>query len=202
MHVADGLLASPVLAGGWAVAGVTTAVCLRTVKEEQIPRTAVLTACFFVASTIHVPLWGTSIHLVLSGLCGVILGPAAFLAVLLGLVLQCVLFGHGGIVALGFNSCAMGLSAIGAWAWFRLWRAFPRGRAGWPLLAGALVAGSGAVLVGNGIVWAGLALSGKTLAKLAPYAFLAHVVLAAVEGVVTAGAVRFLSRVEPRLLWG
>ena len=111
MHVQDGILASSVLAGGWAVAGVTTAVCLRTVKEEQIPRTAVLTACFFVASTIHVPLWGTSIHLVLSGLCGVILGPAAFLAVLPELLPQVVV----DVVSWIPTVMAMRVMRISAW---------------------------------------------------------------------------------------
>ena len=200
MHVVDGVLAPPVVATSWAVAGAATALCLPAVKEERIPQTAVLTACFFVASTIHVPLGGTSIHLVLNGLCGVVLGPAAFLAVVIGLLLQFLLFAHGGITALGFNSCAMGLSAIAAWGAFRLWRTVPWGRRGAGLMVGAFGAGGRAVLLANGIVLLGLALSGKTLAKLGVVVYLVHVPVAAIEGLMTAATVRFLHRVEPKLL--
>ncbi len=200
MHVSDGILATPVVVGGWAVAGLTTGLCLPAVKEERIPQTAIMTACFFVAGTIHVPLGGTSFHLVLNGLCGIVLGPLSFLAVGIGLLLQSVLLSHGGISALGFNACAMGLSAVAAWGAFRLWCAYPRWRRGPGLSVGAFLIGGGAVLLSNGMVWAGLALSGKTLAKVGCVVFLVHVVIAGLEGLVTAGTVKFLLRVEPRLL--
>jgi cobalt/nickel transport system permease protein len=200
--VGDGPLSASVLAAGWAVTGVTTAVCLPAVKEEKIPETAVFTACFFVASTIHVPVGGTSVHLVLNGLCGVVLGPVAFLAILLGLFLQFLLFSHGGLSSLGFNGCAMGLSAVAAWAGFRLWRRLPWLRSPGAEGTGAFVAGGGAVLLANGMVALGLALSGKTLATVGQVAFLAHVPIAVIEGIVTMGTVRFLRRVEPKLLGG
>ena len=202
MHVSDAVLAAPLVAGGWAVTGVTTALCLRGVREERIPHAAVLTACFFVASTIHVPLGFAKIHLVLNGLCGVILGPLAFPAILIGLLLQALLFGHGGLAILGFNAYAMGLPALVAWGGMRIWRRCRWGRAGIGLLVGAFSAGGGAVVLGAALVAGGLVLSGKTLEKLAPWFFLSHVVLGIIEGIVTAGTVRFLSRVEPKLLEG
>lgn len=196
----DGILSPPLVAGGWVAAGAATAACLRGAREERIPHAAVLTACFFVASTIHVPFLGASVHLVLNGLCGVVLGALAFPAILVGLLLQFLLFSHGGISVLGFNACAMGLPALAAGAGFRLWRRTGPGRRGTGVVAGAFVGGGGAVLVGAAIVAGALTLGGKPEARLAPFFFGAHVVIAAIEGTVTALTVRFLMRVEPKLL--
>ena len=87
-----------------------------SVRDEEIPRIALMTAAFFVASLIHVPIGPTSVHLLLNGLLGVIVGRRAPLAVLLGLTLQAVLFGHGGFTTIGVNTCVMALPALGA-AW-------------------------------------------------------------------------------------
>jgi cobalt/nickel transport system permease protein len=56
---------------------------------------------FFVASLIHVPFGPTSVHLLIPGLVGAMLGPSAFLSIGLGLLLQSLLFQFGGITALG-----------------------------------------------------------------------------------------------------
>jgi cobalt/nickel transport system permease protein len=116
VHISDGVLAWPWLAGGFALAAVLVALAMYKVRDEEIPRIALMTAAFFVASLIHVPIGPTSVHLLLNGLLGVILGRRAPLAVLLGLMLQAVLLGHGGFTAIGVNTCIMALPALGA-AW-------------------------------------------------------------------------------------
>jgi cobalt/nickel transport system permease protein len=73
------------------------------IGETEIPRIGVLTAAFFVGSQIHLPLGGVSAHLLLNGLLGVVLGLRAGLAIAVGLLLQALLFGHGGVTALGVN---------------------------------------------------------------------------------------------------
>ena len=203
MHVADAVLAKEIAVGAWVVAGAATAVSLRGVREEKIPQIAVLTACFFVASTIEFPLpGGTSVHLVLNGLCGVILGPPAFLAIMIGLTLQFLLFSHGGLSTIGFNACSMGLPAVAAWGCFRLWCRSGLGRTEKGVAVGAFLVGGGAVLASALIVTGALALSGKSLAKVAVWVFVFHIPVAVIEGVVTALAVRFLRKVEPKLLGG
>jgi cobalt/nickel transport system permease protein len=116
MHIYGGLLTAPWLVGGFVLAGLLVLVASWRVRDEEIPRIAVLTAVFFVASLIHVRLGPTSVHLVLSGLLGVVLGWRAPLAVLVGLTLQAALFGHGDLAALGVNTCVMSVPALGA-AW-------------------------------------------------------------------------------------
>src|SRR5262245_43478025 len=92
VHISDGVLSGPWLAGGFA-----GAVCLalaalahdlvrslfkvRQVRDEDIAQAALLTAAFFVASLVHVRVGPTSVHLLLNGLVGVLLGWRAALAI-------------------------------------------------------------------------------------------------------------------------
>ncbi len=131
VHISDGALTWPCLAGGFVSAGLLAAVAMIRVREEEIPRIALMTAAFFVASLIHVPVPPSSAHLLLNGLLGVVIGRRAPLAVLIGLMLQAFLLGHGGPTVIGVNTCVMALPALGAallfgvlwrgtrWAWFR-----------------------------------------------------------------------------------
>ena len=75
MHIADGVLPISTIAAGWAGTAVVTGLTLRRVPPEELPKAAVMTAGFFVASLIHVPLGPTSVHLILNGLVGMVLGP-------------------------------------------------------------------------------------------------------------------------------
>lgn len=82
MHVADGALSVPVLAGATTLAGTGRAIGLRPLEPVDVPRVGMASALFFVASLVHVPVGVASAHLVLSGLMGLLLGWAAFPAFL------------------------------------------------------------------------------------------------------------------------
>ena len=69
--------------------------------REGVPKASLLTAAFFVASWIHIPVPPTSVHLVLNGLVGAALGYYAFPAILIGLFFQAVMFQHGGLTTPG-----------------------------------------------------------------------------------------------------
>ena len=117
MHIEDGVLAaSPtglaILAGGAALAAAGTAFGLRRIDYERIPQVGMLSAAFFVASLVHVPIGFSSVHLVLNGLVGLLLGWAACPAILIALFLQSVLFGFGGLLALGVNTVTMAVPAV------------------------------------------------------------------------------------------
>ena len=64
---------------------------------------------FFVGSLIAVPVGPSSVHLLLAGLMGIMLGTATFPAIAIALLLQALLFGFGGLTTLGVNivNCAM-----------------------------------------------------------------------------------------------
>ncbi len=205
MHLPDGIVPVEMALAGYACSAGLMALALHRIKarpdpQAEIPRVAMLTTVFFAASLVAVPVPPTSVHLMLAGLMGVTLGWFAVPAVLVGLFLQAVLFGHGGITALGLNGVVFALPALLA---FGIWQQIGRR---WPDL-GAFLAGSGAVILALAlfatIVLAGLPAELDAAAeRMALRIFvLAHVPLALAEGVIVLTLLRVLRRVERRLLY-
>ncbi len=119
VHLADGFLTWPWLLGGFLLAAGLVALAF-PLRDEDIPRTALLTAVFFVASLLHVKVGPTSVHLLLNGMVGVLLGRRAGLAIVLGLLLQAALLGHGGFTTLGVNTVVLTVPALVAGGLFAL----------------------------------------------------------------------------------
>jgi cobalt/nickel transport system permease protein len=141
VHISDGVLTWPWWVGGFALAAVLALAGAYRVRDEEIPRIALLTAAFFVASLIHVRAGPTSVHLVLNSLVGVLLGRRAALAIPLAVALQMVLLGHGGFTTIGVNACVMTLPALLAGSLFGLLRRVRWARHPW-FRAGLVVAGA------------------------------------------------------------
>jgi cobalt/nickel transport system permease protein len=194
VHVLDGYVPTWVVAGGFAGAAALTAATLPALARASAPRVAMLTSAFFVSSlALKVPVGPTSVHLSLLGLVGVILGRAAFPAILVGLALQLLLFQHGGVTTLGVNACVMGLGALSAAACYQLPRPRRAGvRAGLAAAVGTCVALS---LYGGVLLTAGRALESVAWATLG-----FHAPVIVLEALVTASAVSFLDRVQPGLV--
>jgi cobalt/nickel transport system permease protein len=122
VHISDGVLTGPWLLAGFVVMVLLMLPACWRVRDEEIPRIALLTAAFFVASLIHIRIGPTTAHLLLNGLVGVVLGRRAAVAIPIGLFLQAVFLGHGGISTLGINACVMTLPALAACGLFRVLR--------------------------------------------------------------------------------
>lgn len=197
-HIPDGILSAPVLIGGGLLAAGGVALAVRGLDDRAIPRTAILSAAFFAGSLIAVPMGPTSIHLLLSGLMGIMLGTGAFAAVLVALLLQVLLFGFGGLTTLGVNTVNIALPGV------LLGMALgPAIRAARRPLARALLAGAVgalAVLGTGGMVALSLALSGSEYTPLASVLIATYLPLALGEAFVTAAVVAFLARVQPDAL--
>ncbi|SET55356.1 cobalt/nickel transport system permease protein [Oceanobacillus limi] len=112
MHVADGVLTLPVAISTSIGAIGVLAYALKGTKEEDIPKISLLSGTFFVASLINIPIGPTSVHPLLGGFLGIILGRRAPLAVFVGLVLQALLFQHGGVSTFGANLLLMSIPAL------------------------------------------------------------------------------------------
>src|SRR5271166_6044211 len=112
VHISDGVLSPSWVIGGFVLMALLMVPAMLRVRDEEIPRIALLTSAFFVASLIHVRFGPTSVHLLLNGLVGVILGWRAGLAIPVGLALQAVLLGHGGFSTIGVNACVMTIPAL------------------------------------------------------------------------------------------
>ncbi len=166
-------------------------------KTEDIPRISLMTSAFFIASLIHIPIGPTSVHLILNGLVGIILGPLAFVAILVGLILQALLFKHGGITTIGANAVMMGLPAIAAYYLFCLRKLF-----NFPASVGIFGALSGAAAVSLGVVILALLLvtTGSEFIVVAKLAAVAHLPVMVIEGLIAAFVVTFLKKVKPEML--
>lgn len=125
VHISDGLLAGPWLIGGFVFSGLLALLGAWRMTEEEVPRVALLTAAFFVASSIRVPLGPSTVHLLLNGLVGVVLGRRAALAIPIGVFMQAALLAHGGLSAAGVTSCIQVVPALLAWQLFNGLRRTP-----------------------------------------------------------------------------
>lgn len=216
MHISEGILTGPSF---WATTVAGAAVMTwgvrdmkRFIKEqpERKPLLGMAGAFIFLVSLIPIPAYmGTCSHPCGTPLAGILLGPGIGAALSgLSLLLQALLFAHGGFATLGANILSLGLGgAVGGWLFFKLGR-----RLGLPLLAAAGLAG----LMGDILTYliSGSILGGH-LAFFAPqpqYSFAGYltVIMAAYlpvqlpialgEMVVTGIAVRSIGRQRPEVL--
>jgi cobalt/nickel transport system permease protein len=196
MHIADGALAVPVLVAGGVLAAGGTAMGLRKLTMETIPAAGVLSATFFVASLVHFPVGPSSVHLIMNGLAGLVLGWVAFPALLVALVLQAVFFGFGGLTVLGVN--AFNIAAPGV-AMYYLCRRGVMSPNQTVSIAWGAVAGAGAIILTTGLVALSLAMSGQQFLVAAELTFFAHIPVMIIEGTITAFAVYLVRLVKPEL---
>jgi len=202
VHIADGVLAPNWWIGGWVGTAALLTVSAWRLQAEEIPRLALVSAAVFVASSIHVPLPMTSVHLLLNSLAVLLAGCRAALAIFPALLLQALLLNHGGLLALGINTLVYTLPALTVWAttWVVL-----RQLRGWKIHVGPGVIG---VAIGALTVLLTVSLNAvvlyaggiETWPALATLVFLAHLPVVLVESCVTASLLAFLVRVKPGLL--
>ena len=199
MHISEGVLSPPVLLGGGAAAAAGVAYALKKMDYDRVPQVAVVSGVFFVAALIHVPAGPASVHLGLNGLAGILLGWAAFPAILVGLFLQGVLFQFGGLTTLGVNTLNMALPAVLCRVAFI--GLINRPGSIVPTVA-AFAAGAGAVFLSGLMVAGSLVLAGESFRVVAKIALAAHLPVMIIEGVITVFLIGFLRKVKPEVLEG
>jgi len=203
VHISDGVLRDQWWAGGFVVSGLLSLLAAYRVRDEEIPRIAVLSAAFFVASLMHLRLGPTSVHLLLNGLVGVVLGRRAPLAILIGLGLQAALLGHGGFTTIGINACILTFPALLAGWMFAGLHRLPwvrRKQTSLLWISGCIIGMTSvlATLILNAVVllWGGA----EDWHQIVWLVFYAHLPIVALEGVVLGFTVNFLARVKPEML--
>jgi cobalt/nickel transport system permease protein len=190
VHIADGILPVSLCGAAWVGALAPVYWLGRRIDGVEMTRMGLLASAAFVASMVHFPLAGTSIHLGLFGLLGILLGKRAFPVVFVTLLFQALLFQHGGLLSLGLNTLNMGLGSLLGW-W--IWKAAPLPEAFRAYAAGFVGILAPAFLMAAEFSFAGY---GKGFYYIAGIYTLA----AAMEGVATMFMVGFFRRVKPELL--
>ena len=196
MHISEGVLSAPVLVSGMALTAIGTAIGLKKLDYDHIAKAGMLSAAFFVASLIHVPIGPSNVHLILNGIVGLLLGWAAFPVILVALILQAVLFQFGGITTLGVNTIIMALPAVLSYMAFRplITRTNP------VAMMGAFACGFLSVFFGAVMVGLGLFFTEENFLQVAGVVVAAHLPVMVIEGVITALCVAFLRKVQSELL--
>ncbi len=109
MHIPDGYLSPQTYGPLWGVSLLFWSVALKKMKKElsvkQVPYLAMAAAFSFLIQMFNIPIpGGTTGHAVGAGIIAILLGPwTAVIAISVVLIIQTIVFGDGGITALGAN---------------------------------------------------------------------------------------------------
>jgi len=200
MHISDGVLPLPVIAGGWIITIVLLAVTLRWAGKhgdiaKEIPKLSVLTSAFFVASLIHIDIPPSSAHLILNGVLGVLLGPLCYVAMFIGLVLQALLFQHGGLTVIGINTLNIGIPGLIS---YFIFVAGYRRKISLALLGG-ICCGLAVLLTVVCLVGV-LVISGEQFVAVAGVLAVAHIPIMIAEAFVGGAVIGYIAKIKPELL--
>lgn len=196
MHISEGVLSPPVLLAGAAIATIGTAIGLKKLDYDRIMTVSLLTATFFVASLIHVPIGPGNVHLILGGLMGIILGWGCFPAILVALLLQSLFFNFGGLLVLGVNTTTMALPAL---ICFYIFRPGVE-RNDHKRKIAAFGAGFFSILLSSFFMALALWSTDKGFIQAAQLVIAVHIPLMIIEGLITMFTVTFLAKVQPEFL--
>ncbi len=218
MHIPDGYL-TPIIAGTCYIISIIILYLswrkylkgpgipgLLSDLNTRISYLSVIAAAIFAAQMLNWPIpGGTSAHLVAGALAGMILGPSGgACAMSLVLLVQCLIFGDGGITALGANILNMAIidvyvGYIVAEAASKIFKDKGRGVAFGSFLGGWLGITLAAIACGVEI---GLSPAfGYPLSVTVPVMGVWHAALGLVEGAITMFVISYLSRLNPELVF-
>lgn len=193
---------------GWIIAIIVIALSVRILNKKlpyrALPLMAIIGGGIFVAQMINFPIGaGTTGHLVGATLAAILLGPlSGFVIIVTILIIQALLFGDGGITALGLN--IFNMAFIGCFLGWSVYKAVPEKYKKY----GILLASWLTVFVGSFACAAELAGSfaisggayGITGVIAFPSMLIYHSLIGIGEAVITFGVVSYISKVSPDLI--
>ncbi|MDR1616666.1 MAG: energy-coupling factor ABC transporter permease [Syntrophomonadaceae bacterium] len=211
MHMADALISPAVGSALYAVSAAAVAYSTAKIKkdalcEKKVPIMGVAGAFVFAGQMINftIPATGSSGHIgggiLLAGLIG---GPAALLVISAVLIIQCLFFADGGLLALGCNIFNMGVIPCLFIYPLLFKRITGKGLNYKSITAASIISVVAGLQIGAfGVVLETLA-SGVT--ELPFEAFIAlmqpiHFAIGIAEGIVTAAALCFVQNARPEIL--
>ncbi len=208
MHIPDGFIGPEISVTTFIITLVFWIIAFAKAKnsldERQVPIMGLLTALFFAAQMMNYPIvGGTTGHLLGGASLGMILGPyAGCISMTIIIVLQCLLFGDGGITALGAN--VLNMAIIGVFIPAFLLLALNKISKGKGLLAWIFISAFVGDVLAAIAAGAELGLSVPTfqygLTVAVPAMAINHSVIGVIEGVVTMVLIGVLLNLRPDVL--
>ncbi|MFW6006404.1 MAG: cobalt transporter CbiM [Bacillota bacterium] len=196
MHISEGVLSAPILISGGILTAAGVAVGLKSMREKDIPRTAILASALFIASLIQIPLGPTSVHLILNGIAGIILGWQIFPAMIIALFLQSILFQFGGISTLGINTFNIAFPGMIA---FYIFKFHKIGDSKFFLGIISFISGATAVFLTALMVAFSLVFTSDSFQEIATLAVGTHIPVIIIEGLISIFIVFFIKKVKPEI---
>lgn len=211
MHMADAMVV-PAVAGvmsacSMGIAGYSVRQIRQEEEERNIPVMGVMGAFVFAAQMINfsIPGTGSSGHLCGGMMLTALLGPClGFLTMMGVLLIQCLVFADGGLLALGCNVWNMAFYGcfIGAWIWKLIMRKGITQRK----ITAASIAGC-VLTLQLGAFSVVLETTASGITSLPFSLFLAwmqpiHLAIGVVEGLITSAVLFFIYQARPELFWG
>ena len=204
MHIPDGFLDLWICALMYvisaAVIGYSAVKLKGALESKQVPLIGVVAAGIFAAQMLNWPIpGGTSAHLVGGAIAGILLGPyAGCLSMASVLTIQCLVFGDGGITALGANIFNMGIvDVFVGYAVFKALRNFNQDAA--TFLAGWL--GIWLAAVACGIEIGVSSIFKYEIETTVPIMGFYHGILGIVEGIITMLVIRYIALRQPDIIY-
>ena len=207
MHIPDGFLGAGTLLASAVVSTAALSLALRALKRDlparRVPLIGLTAAFVFAAQMLNFPVAaGTSGHLIGATLATVLLGPAAAIVTMTAvLLLQCLMFADGGLMALGAN--VLNLAVIAPLtAWVVLWPVRRRSNVGDRALLAAAGFAAWCSTVAAALACAlELATSGVVALRPAVYAMGGvHMLIGLGEAVITMLVLAVVVRARPELI--
>lgn len=206
MHIPDGFLDTKTAAAAAVLSTAAIGVAVRAAKQTlppgKVPLMGLTAAFVFAAQMLNFPVAaGTSGHLMGAVLAAVLLGPgAAILVMSCVLIVQCLLFADGGLLALGAN--ILNMSVIGSltgYAVFSAVRQFVKGDRGRLVAAGFAAWCStvvASVACAGELAWSGTVSWDAAFPAMANV----HMIIGLAEGLITMLVIAALAKARPDLL--
>jgi len=207
MHIPDGFLSVLVSVVFWALSILAIGYSLRRIgkdmDERQVPMMGVLAAAIFAGQMLNFAVaGGTSGHLLGATLATVLLGPWAAVLVMTCVVgIQALVFQDGGLLAMGANIFNMGVIGVFvAYTVYQTVQKLARGKS-WGIFVGGFAAAWLSIVIAALAAALQLALSGTSPANIAVPAMAGiHAIIGIGEGLITLGALAFISATRPDLV--
>lgn len=207
MHIPDGFLSVLVSVVFWALSILAIGYSLRRLgkdmDERQVPMMGVLAAAIFAGQMLNFAVaGGTSGHLLGATLATVLLGPWAAVLVMTCVVgIQALVFQDGGLLAMGAN--IFNMSVIGVFVAYTVYQTvqkLARGKS-WGIFVGGFAAAWLSIVIAALAAALQLAISGTSPANIAVPAMAGiHAIIGIGEGLITLGALAFISATRPDLV--
>lgn len=207
MHIPDGFLAANTWLPAWLFSIGGIGYCLKKTKQllndKIVPLMGVISAFIFAAQMLNFPVaGGTSGHLLGGVLAAVLVGPyAGAVVITIVLIVQCLIFQDGGLVALGANIFNMAIvGAMGGYVIYNFVRKVVGDNKG--IMAGAGIAAWLSVVVASCACAIELAVSGTSPLKIVlPAMAGVHMLIGVGEAAITCMVVGFILKVRPDLIY-